>query len=102
MSGPGAVMSLPGHCLSPHDAMVSRFAQPRLRRSDYITSEDADVARADLQRVERAAVRLVEAREEMRVALELARASGERLEDIGRAAGISRQAVAKALRRRED
>lgn len=60
----------------------------------------SDVARSDLERIERAARRLAETREELRVAMELARAAGETLEDIGRAAGISRQAVSQALRRR--
>lgn len=58
------------------------------------------MAKRDLERVERAYRRLAEAREEVRVAIQLARSSGERLEDIARAAGVTRQAISKALRER--
>jgi DNA-binding phage protein len=61
----------------------------------------AMVAKRDLQRVERAYRHLAEARQEVRVAIQLARASGEKLEDIARVAGVSRQAISKALRERD-
>lgn len=58
------------------------------------------VAKRDLERVERAYRHLAEARNEARVAIQAARASGERLEDIAQAAGVTRQAISKALRER--
>ncbi len=59
------------------------------------------MSKRDLQRVERAYLHLAEARTETRIAVQLARASGEKLEDIARAAGVTRQAISKALRERE-
>jgi hypothetical protein len=56
------------------------------------------VAKRDLERVERAYRHLAEARQETREAIQRARASGERLEDIAQAAGVTRQAISKALR----
>jgi hypothetical protein len=61
----------------------------------------SEMSKRDLQRVERAYLHLAEARTEARIAIQLARASGEKLEDIARAAGVSRQAISKALRERE-
>ena len=55
------------------------------------------MAQADLRRVERAAADSVKAREQLRVAITLARAAGETLVDIGRAAGLSRQRIAQIL-----
>lgn len=51
------------------------------------------MAKADLGRVSRAAEKSVAAREELRQAIRLARASGETYDDIGAAAGLSRQRV---------
>jgi DNA-directed RNA polymerase sigma subunit (sigma70/sigma32) len=56
------------------------------------------MARGDLRRVERAAANFAKSREELRVAITLARAAGETLQDIGRAAGLSRQRIAQVLR----
>jgi DNA-directed RNA polymerase sigma subunit (sigma70/sigma32) len=56
------------------------------------------VSQADLRRIERAAANAAEAREQLRVAITLARAGGETLADIGRAAGVSRQRIAQILR----
>ena len=56
------------------------------------------VAQGDLRRVERAAAKAARSREELRVAITLARAAGETLEDIGRSAGLSRQRIAQVLR----
>ncbi len=53
----------------------------------------AAVAQSDLKRVERAARSTAKAREELRVAIVLAREAGETFDDIGRAAGLSRQRV---------
>ena len=53
----------------------------------------AGMAKVHLEKVERAAMRLAEAREELRVSIMLARASGETLEDIGRSPGLTRQRV---------
>lgn len=55
----------------------------------------AEMARRDIQRVERAAVKVAEAREELRVAILLARASGESQADIARAAGVTPQRIAQ-------
>ncbi len=63
------------------------------------TKTQAVMARQDLRRVERAARRVAESREEMRIAVALARAAGETLDDIARAAGVTRQAVSAMLRR---
>jgi DNA-directed RNA polymerase sigma subunit (sigma70/sigma32) len=52
-----------------------------------------------LARVERAARKVVQTREELRVAVRLARDAGETLEDIGRSAGVTRQRIAQILRR---
>jgi hypothetical protein len=56
------------------------------------------MAQGDLRRVERAAANAAKSREELRVAITLARAAGETLHDIGRAAGLSRQRIAQVLR----
>ena len=56
------------------------------------------MARVDLRRVERASAKTAKARDELRVAITLARAAGETLEDIGSAAGLSRQRIAQILR----
>jgi DNA-directed RNA polymerase sigma subunit (sigma70/sigma32) len=56
------------------------------------------VAQTDLRRVERTAAKAAKARDELRVAITLARAAGETLEDIGRAAALSRQRIAQILR----
>jgi DNA-directed RNA polymerase sigma subunit (sigma70/sigma32) len=56
------------------------------------------MAQGDLRRVERAAANAAKSREELRVAIALARAAGETLQDIGRAAGLSRQRIAQVLR----
>lgn len=55
------------------------------------------VAERDLKRVQRAARKVDEARDELREAMLLARDSGETLEAIGRAAGLSRQRVAQIM-----
>lgn len=52
-----------------------------------------DMAQRDLRRIERAARKVDEARRELRAAIVQARESGETFEDIGRAAGLSRQRV---------
>jgi len=46
------------------------------------------MAQSHLRRVERAAGKAARSREELRVAITLARAAGETLEDIGRAAAL--------------
>jgi transcriptional regulator with XRE-family HTH domain len=56
------------------------------------------MARGDLRRVERAAETAAKSREELRVSINIARAAGETLADIGRAAGLSRQRIAQILR----
>jgi DNA-directed RNA polymerase sigma subunit (sigma70/sigma32) len=56
------------------------------------------VAQGDLRRVERAASNAAKSREELRIAITLARSAGETLHDIGRAAGLSRQRIAQILR----
>ena len=58
------------------------------------------VAKRDLKRVERAARKADDAREELRHAIEQARAAGETLDDIGRAAGLSRQRISQILQER--
>ena len=58
------------------------------------------MAKADLDRVRRAYRKLVRSREEADAAIRQARDAGETLEDIGRAAGLTRQAIYKALRDR--
>jgi len=54
---------------------------------------------ADLARVRRAAARARRARDEYRRALVDARTSGASLEEIARAAGVSRQSVHVLIRR---
>lgn len=49
------------------------------------------MAQRDLRRIERAARKVDDAREELRAAIVQARKAGETFEDIGRAAGLSRQ-----------
>ena len=56
------------------------------------------MAKGDLRRVERAAESAAKSREELRISISLARAKGETLADIGRAAGLSRQRIAQILR----
>jgi DNA-directed RNA polymerase sigma subunit (sigma70/sigma32) len=56
------------------------------------------VAQRDLRRVERAARALDSARDELRRSILLAREAGETFEDIGRAAGLSRQRVQQIVR----
>jgi hypothetical protein len=51
------------------------------------------MAKRDLKRVERAACEVEQAREHLGDAIVLPHDSGETFEDIGRAAGISRQRV---------
>jgi DNA-directed RNA polymerase sigma subunit (sigma70/sigma32) len=62
------------------------------------SADTSSVAQGDLRRVERAAANAAKSREELRVAITLARAAGETLQDIGRAAGLSRQRIAQVLR----
>jgi DNA-directed RNA polymerase sigma subunit (sigma70/sigma32) len=61
-----------------------------------------NMAQADLRRVERAAVHVAEARTELRQAIRLARASGETLDSIGRAAGVTRQRIRQILNEDSD
>jgi hypothetical protein len=56
------------------------------------------MAQADLRRVERAAVKLSKARGELRVAILIAFSSGESMEDIGRACGLTRQRISQIVR----
>jgi DNA-directed RNA polymerase sigma subunit (sigma70/sigma32) len=58
------------------------------------------MAQADLRRVEKAALSVKEAREELRVAITLARAAGETLDDIARMAGVTRQRISQILQER--
>jgi DNA-directed RNA polymerase sigma subunit (sigma70/sigma32) len=58
------------------------------------------MAQADLRRVEKAALSVKEAREELRVAISLARAAGETLDDIARMAGLTRQRISQILQER--
>lgn len=62
------------------------------------TVDKSTVAQMDLRRVERTAANAARSREELRIAIALAREAGETLEDIGRAAGLSRQRIAQILR----
>ena len=57
-----------------------------------------DVAKSDLSRVMRAARDRAQATERLRVAIVLARDAGETFDDIGRAAGLSRQRVQQIVR----
>jgi hypothetical protein len=56
------------------------------------------VAQTDLRRVARAAQKAASARAELRQAILLARASGETLQDIGAAAGLSPQRIQQIVR----
>jgi DNA-directed RNA polymerase sigma subunit (sigma70/sigma32) len=56
------------------------------------------VAKRDLKRVERAARRVDLARDDLRAAILLAKEAGETFEDIGRAAGVSRQRIQQILK----
>jgi DNA-directed RNA polymerase sigma subunit (sigma70/sigma32) len=56
------------------------------------------VAKRDLRRVERAARKLDEARQELRSAILLARTGGETFEDIATAAGLSRQRIQQIVK----
>lgn len=78
---------------------VSKFACEGGAR---IRANMPDMAQADLRRVERAARRAAEAREELRVAMRLAHAAGETMSDIARVAGVSRQRVSQILAERRD
>jgi len=60
----------------------------------------AGVAQRDLRRVERAARKMDLARDELRQAIVQARSAGETFDDIGRAAGLSRQRVQQIVRDR--
>ncbi len=60
----------------------------------------AGMAKVDLRRVERAARKIARDREELRVAILLARDAGETFEDIGAAAGLSRQRVQQIVAER--
>jgi DNA-directed RNA polymerase sigma subunit (sigma70/sigma32) len=60
-----------------------------------------DMAQADLRRVERAARKSRSARQELRQAILLAREAGETFEDIGGAAGLSRQRVSQIVSGKE-
>ena len=53
------------------------------------------VAQSDLRRVERASRKLAAAKQELRVAIQLARDSGETQADVARAAGLSPSRVAQ-------
>lgn len=56
------------------------------------------MAERDLRRVQRAARKLDEARDELRDSIKTARQGGETYESIGRAAGLSRQRVQQILK----
>lgn len=56
------------------------------------------VAKTHLLGVERAARKAAQAREGLRVAILLARDAGETFDDIGRAAGLSRQRIQQIVR----
>jgi hypothetical protein len=56
------------------------------------------MAQTDLRRVARAALKAVAARAELRQAILLARSSGETLQDIGIAAGLSPQRIQQIIR----
>jgi DNA-directed RNA polymerase sigma subunit (sigma70/sigma32) len=64
-------------------------------------AEMQDMAQADLRRVERAARKSRSARQELRQAILLAREAGETFEDIGGAAGLSRQRVSQIVSGKE-
>jgi Mor family transcriptional regulator len=57
------------------------------------------MAQADLRRVQHAAVKAAEARAELRQAILTARASGETLADIAKAAKLSRQRIAQIVKK---
>lgn len=65
----------------------------RLEGTGVALAKRLDMAQSDLRRVERAALRLEESREEMFSAILSARDSGESLRDIAKAAGLSHQRV---------
>lgn len=56
-----------------------------------------EMAQRDLRRVERASRDVDKARAELRRSILLARDAGETFEDIGRAAGLSRQRVSQIV-----
>lgn len=58
------------------------------------------MAKAHLRAVERAARKAAQAREGLRVAIMLARDAGETYDDIGRAAGLSRQRIQQIVNER--
>jgi hypothetical protein len=55
------------------------------------------VAQRDLRRIERAVRDVDQARDELRSAILHAREAGETYEDIGNAAGVSRQRIAQIV-----
>ena len=57
-----------------------------------------NMAKADLRRVERAAVKAAKSRDELRQAIRLARAAGETLADVAAAAGLSPTRIAQIER----
>jgi DNA-directed RNA polymerase sigma subunit (sigma70/sigma32) len=77
---------------------VSSPTQAACLKDGKHRADISSVAQADLRRVERAAANAAKSREQLRVAITLARAGGETLGDIGRAAGLSRQRIAQILR----
>ena len=92
-------------CLQPSQlaqdlsSRVSSWAEARCLKGVTRPTDTSSVAQADLRRVERAAANAAKSREQLRVAITLARAAGETLVDIGAAAGLSRQRIAQILRR---
>lgn len=82
--------------------MVAEDVVALLRRMGNSPDECAEVAQSDLRRVERTAREQATARRAFVQAVMLARASGETMESIAQAAGISRQAVAKLIKREQD
>ena len=61
-------------------------------------SEAVSVARADLRRVQRAAQRVRECRDELEASIVAASASGETYRDIAVAAGMSHQRVGQIVK----
>ena len=64
-------------------------------------SEAVSMARVDLRRVQRAAQRVRECRDELEAAIEAASASGETYRDIALAAGMSHQRVGQIIHKRK-
>jgi hypothetical protein len=63
-----------------------------------ISVKMSEMAQADLRRVERAALKAAQARDELRQAILLARAAGETHTDIARAAGLSPQRIQQIVK----